>query len=104
MALNVYNMKQVLIPFRAFLPWGDIKKYFFEHHSYFWASFYQKKKQKPKNIIRCIYLYGTHLETTLDYPDRWVGGNLMLFVSGDSGDFLSATCQPLVVSCRNSVL
>ena len=53
MALNVYNMKQVLIPFRAFLLWGDIKKYFFEHHSYFWASFYQKKK-KPQEYHQML--------------------------------------------------
>lgn len=40
----------------------------------------------------------------LDYTDRWVGGNLVRFLSGDNRDFLDATYQPPAVRFRNSVL
>lgn len=77
MALCVCNIEQVLIPFKTFLLWDDIKKYFFEHLSYFCISFLQNN---PKNVIRSFIFV---VPIRKDYPDSWVGGNLVLFVPGD---------------------
>ena len=106
MALNIHNMKQVLIPFSAFLLWGWYKEILLWASLLFLGMFLPKKKKKAQmlRISSDGFIFVVSIWTGLSRLSwQMGGGDLMLFVSGNNRDFLSATFQPLI-SCRNPVL